>query len=304
MTGLICAIISAIAFAANDTALRRGILHASVYQSIIVTVPIGVPLFLIAILAFGCWPSFSLLNLNSLLLFSSAGIIHFVFGRYFGYKTIESIGATQAGPIVQLGLLISLFTAFFILGETINFLHIGGIALLLIGPLFILFGKQNNKYTKSGIKLNYNKGLMWGMMCAFCYGISPLLIKLALDSEDFKFTIIGGFVSYLSAMIFLIFIVLLSRVKLIEILSINIDGVKWFTLTGILGSSAQLLRFIALGFLPISIVEPIHRSSIVFRVLFGYLINRKHEIINLRVLSGIALSLVGVYLLILQLDLS
>ena len=44
MTGLFCAIISAIAFAANDTALRRGILYASVYQSIIVTVPIGVPL--------------------------------------------------------------------------------------------------------------------------------------------------------------------------------------------------------------------------------------------------------------------
>ena len=89
-----------------------------------------------------------------------------------------------------------------------------------------------------------------------------------------------------------------------EVVSINVDGIKWFTITGILGSSAQLLRFIALGFLPISIVEPIHRSSIVFRVLFGYLINRKHEIINLRVLSGIALSLVGVYLLILQLDLS
>ena len=183
-------------------------------------------------------------------------------------------------------------------------MHIIGIALLLIGPLFILFGKQNDKYTKSGIKLNYNKGLMWGMMCAFCYGISPLLIKLALHSGDFKFTIIGGFVAYLSAMIFLIFIVLLSRVSLKEVVSINVDGIKWFTITGILGSSAQLLRFIALGFLPISIVEPIHRSSIVFRVLFGYLINRKHEIINIRVLSGIALSLVGVYLLILQLDLS
>ena len=32
MLGLFCAMFSAIAFAANDTALRRGILFASVYK--------------------------------------------------------------------------------------------------------------------------------------------------------------------------------------------------------------------------------------------------------------------------------
>ncbi|MDG2186655.1 MAG: EamA family transporter [Hyphomicrobiales bacterium] len=304
MLGLFCAMFSAIAFAANDTALRRGILFASVYKSIIVTVPIGVPLFLMAIVIFGCWPSFHELSLNSIYLFSIAGVIHFVFGRYFGYKAIESLGSTQAGPIVQLGLLISLFFAFFVLKEAINAYHIIGISLLLLGPLFILFGKQNDKFTKSGIKLNYNKGLMWGLMCAACYGTSPFLIKLGLGSGDFKYTIIGGFVSYLSAMLFLVFIILISGVKYKDILEINPDGMKWFTITGIMGSTAQLLRYIALGILPISIVEPIHRSSVVFRVLFGYIVNRKHEIINIRVLSGIALSLIGVYILILQLDIS
>ena len=58
-----------------------------------------------------------------------------------------------------------------------------------------------------------------------------------------------------------------------------------------MGSSAQLLRYIALGLIPISIVEPIHRTSVIFRVIFGFIINRNHEIINLRVLLGVALSI-------------
>ena len=109
MLGLVCAVMSAVAFAANDTALRRGILFASVYKSIIITVPIGFPVFLLAVTLTNSWSSFLALDLAQFLFFGSAGIIHFIFGRYFGYKTIESVGATQAGPIVQLGLLISVF---------------------------------------------------------------------------------------------------------------------------------------------------------------------------------------------------
>ena len=145
-------------------------------------------------------------------------------------------------------------------------------------------------------------GFFWGLMCSFCYGTSPLLIKLALGTGGLKFTIVGGFISYLSAMTFLMFIILFSGVKIRDALTIDPQGMRWFTITGFMGAIAQLLRYAALGVLPISIVEPIHRTSVIFRVLFGYLLNRKHEIINARVLLGIGLSLFGVYLLILQLN--
>ncbi|MEC8453147.1 MAG: EamA family transporter, partial [Pseudomonadota bacterium] len=93
-----------------------------------------------------------------------------------------------------------------------------------------------------------------------------------------------------------------TRVRIRDIIEMDKRALKWFTITGFMGSSAQLLRYIALGLIPISIVEPIHRTSVIFRVIFGFIINRNHEIINLRVLFGVALSIIGMYLLILQID--
>ena len=177
MLGLVCAVMSAVAFAANDTALRRGILFASVYKSIIVTVPIGFPVFLLATTLTNSWSSFRALDLAQFLFFGSAGIIHFIFGRYFGYKTIESVGATQAGPIVQLGLLISVFFAYHLFDEEITNIHIIAIFLIILAPMIILLGHEGDKLTRSGIEMKYKAGLFWGLSCAICYGISPLLVK-------------------------------------------------------------------------------------------------------------------------------
>ena len=302
MLGLVCAVMSAVAFAANDTALRRGILFASVYKSIIVTVPIGFPVFLLAITLTDSWSSFRALDLAQFLFFGSAGIIHFIFGRYFGYKTIESLGATQAGPIVQLGLLISVFFAYHLFDEEITNIHIIAIFLIILAPMIILLGHEGDKFTRSGIEMKYKAGLFWGLSCAICYGISPLLVKSGFSNYSLEITILAGFISYISAIFFLILIMILTRVRIRDIIEMDKSALKWFTITGFMGSSAQLLRYIALGLIPISIVEPIHRTSVIFRVMFGFVINRNHEIINVRVLLGVALSIIGMYLLILQID--
>lgn len=302
MFGLVCAVMSAVAFAANDTALRRGILFASVYKSIIVTVPIGLPVFLLAITLTNSWSGFRALDPAQFLFFGSAGIIHFIFGRYFGYKTIESVGATQAGPIVQLGLLISVFFAYHLFDEEITNTHIIAIFLIILAPMIILLGHEGDKFTRSGIEMKYKAGLFWGLSCAICYGISPLLVKSGFSNYSLEITILAGFISYISAIFSLILIMIFTRVRIRDVIEMDKSALKWFTITGFLGSSAQLLRYIALGLIPISIVEPIHRTSVIFRVIFGFIINRNHEIINIRVLLGVALSIIGMYLLILQID--
>ena len=302
MLGLVCAVMSAVVLAANDTALRRGILFASVYKSIIITVPIGFPVFLLAITLTNSWSSFLALDLAQFLFFGSAGIIHFIFGRYFGYKTIESVGATQAGPIVQLGLLISVFFAYHLFDEEITNIHIIAIFLIILAPMIILLGHEGDKFTRSGIEMKYKAGLFWGLSCAICYGISPLLVKSGFSNYSLEITILAGFISYISAIFFLILMMTFTRVRIRDIIEMDKRALKWFIITGFMGSSAQLLRYIALGLIPISIVEPIHRTSVIFRVIFGFIINRNHEIINIRVLLGVALSIIGMYLLILQID--
>ena len=301
MLGLVCAVMSAVAFAANDTALRRGILFASVYKSIIITVPIGFPRFFISNHINKLMVQLSCFRSCAISVFGSAGIIHFIFGRYFGYKTIESVGATQAGPIVQLGLLISVF-AYHLFDEEITNIHIIAIFLIILAPMIILLGHEGDKLTRSGIEMKYKAGLFWGLSCAICYGISPLLVKSGFSNYSLEITILAGFISYISAIFFLILIMTFTRVRIRDIIEMDKRALKWFIITGFLGSSAQLLRYIALGLIPISIVEPIHRTSVIFRVIFGFIINRNHEIINIRVLLGVALSIIGMYLLILQID--
>jgi len=49
----------------------------------------------------------------------------------------------------------------------------------------------------------------------------------------------------------------------------------------------------ALALAPVTVVVTIQRTSLVFRVIFGWLVNRDHEIINPSILIGIALSVIG-----------
>ena len=301
MLGGFLALLSAMSFAFNDVAVRRGILYNSVYKSIAVTVPIGVPFFIFAILIFDCVDALLDQTPQSVFFFAIAGIIHFIFGRFCNYKSIECLGTTIAGPIIQTSLLISVFFAFFILHEVFTYLHLLGILLILFGPIIILTGR-GNKTTRAGIKIDYTRGFIWGVLCSLSYGTSPLLIKLGSNDGSIRDNIAGGFISYLSASIVLFIIITISRVPLKEIYRLEPEGKKWFLITGVMAFVSQLLRYMALALLAMSLVEPIQRSSTAFRVLFGYLLNRKYEIINIRVLFGIAISIIGVYVLIYQLQ--
>ena len=301
MLGGFLALLSAMSFAFNDVAVRRGILYNSVYKSIAVTVPIGVPLFIFAIYIFDCIGALLDQTPQSVFFFAIAGIIHFIFGRFCNYKSIECLGTTIAGPIIQTSLLISVFFAFFILHEIFTYLHLLGILLILVGPIIILTGREN-KTTRAGIKIDYTRGFIWGILCSLSYGTSPLLIKLGSNNGGIRDNIAGGFISYLSASIVLFIIIIISRVPLKEIYRLEPEGKKWFLITGVMAFVSQLLRYMALALLAMSLVEPIQRSSTAFRVLFGYLLNRKNEIINVRVLFGIAISIIGVYVLIYQLQ--
>ena len=300
MLGSILALISAMMFALNTTALRRGVLTAPVHQAIAITVPLGLPLFFIILLMFDCFDLLKDLSMKSIFFFSIAGIIHLVIGRYCNYKSTQLLGATQSGPITQLALLISLFFALTLLNEELNLYLFIGIGLIFGGPTIIFFARKDNSKTKSGVVMDYKKGYLWGLFCALAFGSCPFLIKLGLDDGGLKENIVGGFIAYLSASLLVLILIIASGSKFRSIYDLHNKGVKWFILTGFLGFLSHLFRYMALGVAPITIVEPIQRSTIIFRVIFGWLLNRQHEIINKTVLFGIILSVAGVYLIIYQ----
>ena len=295
MLGTSLALLSAATFAMNITALRRGVLGGSVVQAIAVTNALGVPLLALICLVFGALGEFANISIAALAWFASAGVVHFVLGRYANYRATRALGATQSGPIQQVGLLISLALALIFLSESLTPLRAFGIFLILLGPALILRqrAKQGEVTTRSGIRLNYFEGYFWGLVCATCFGTSPLLITYGLEDGGLLRGIAGGFISYCAAASLVLFLMLLPAFRS-DVFSINRSSVKWFSATGLFVGLSQLFVFMALSIAPVSVVQPIQRTTLMFRVAFSWVINRDHEVFSLAILIAIGLSMVGV----------
>ncbi len=100
--------------------MRRGVLTGSVAQAIFITVPIGVPVFLLFTPAVGQFDRIAAFSSSSILLLCLAGFLQFFWGRYFNYKSTEAMGANVAGSVVNLNLIVSLVLAVVFLSETLT----------------------------------------------------------------------------------------------------------------------------------------------------------------------------------------
>jgi uncharacterized membrane protein len=138
----------------------------------------------------------------------------------------------------------------------------------------------------------YAEGYLYALLSAVGYGVSPIFIRLGLESKGMGFSLSGGMISYLAAT--LAFGLILFRPgQLREVLAVKREPAKWFTFSGILVCISQMFRYMALAIAPVSVVTPIQRLSIVFRLIFSWLLNREYEVFGGRVLIGILVSLVG-----------
>jgi uncharacterized membrane protein len=76
-------------------------------------------------------------------------------------------------------------------------------------------------------------------------------------------------------------------------LAINRTAAKWFILSGVFVSISQIFRFAALAIAPVAVVAPIQQTTIVFRTVFSWFINRDDEDFSAWVIAGIAVALMG-----------
>lgn len=307
MLGAALALLSAATFGLNNATLRRGVLSGTVLQALAITVPLGAALFALVALVAGALPrmlDFSAAGIGWLV---AAGIVHFIIGRYGNYRATRAMGANLSGPVQQASVLVSLVLALAFLGEALTPLRILGIVLIVAGPTIMLGGrKRSTAATPSGFVPDYVEGYGYSALCALGYGVSPLFIRLALEeggtgSGGLGQGLAGGTISYLAATAVIGAIVLLPG-NAGHVLSQNATAARWFAASGLFVFVSQMFRYMALAVAPVSVVVPIQRLSVVFRVLFSWLLNRDHEVFGIRVLLGIGLSLAGAVALTVSTD--
>ena len=312
MLGGFLALCSAATFAINNTFARRGVLTGSVLQALSISVPIGVPMFLIAALATGSFGLLAGFSGRSLLWLSLAGVVHFVWGRYCNYRAVKAIGSNLAGPVQESSVLIALGLAVWLLGETLTPVKILGIVLVLLGPaVAVELGRKKTprrpdqtEHERASTALFspvYAEGYLFAALSATGYGTSPVLVRLGLEQGEIRASIAGGLVSYAAATLVIVCVLAVTG-SVRHALSVSPQDAKWFGLAGLFVGISQMLRYMALSIAPVSVVAPIQRLSLLFRLLFSWLMNREHEVFSGKIIVGTLLSLVGVVLLSVSTD--
>ncbi len=295
MFGALLALGSAAFFGLNSAATRRGLVSSSVLQGMAITVPLGLPLFVVFAALMGGFEAMQGWQLDAWLWMAAAGIVHFVIGRYGNYRATQALGGTLSAPIQQLSIIIALILGFCFLGETVNALNVVGILFVIAGPAMMARRRKATIETgrKKGFEPQYLPGMLWGGVCAFGYGTSPLFIALGLGAEGTLADSTGGLVvSYLAASLVVGALVLAAGGRS-YLSGIDRGSLGWFLLSMMFVALSQMFRYMALAVAPIAVVVPIQRLSVVFRLIFNALLNREFEVFDRWVVATILLAVLG-----------
>jgi drug/metabolite transporter (DMT)-like permease len=322
-------------FALGGTMTRRGMMRASASFGLYVTVILGVPLFAVAALATGQIFDADEITSNGYVLLAGAGILHFLVGRYCGFRAVAAIGANRNQPLLTTSILYSVILAIIVLDESITWAMFGGMALVVVGPMLMIErsrvkgdagvpAKPPTGLPASGLPsdpsstlisgdavataakpdakpdmppLKLAEGYFFGLAAAAIYGNTPIMVRAAL--EDSELGIMGGLASYMAASAVLI-VTLLVPGKLMKVAAERKTAGPWFYANTVASFFAQMFRYAALAIAPVTIVAPLARTLALFTLAFSFLINRKLEYFGARVIIGILLSVVGSVILVLQ----
>lgn len=307
MLGGLLAICSAATFAFNNASVRRGVLTGTVAQAMAITVPLGVPLFFLAALMSGHLGVIADFSPHAIAALSAAGILHFVWGRYCNYRATRAIGTNLVAPVQQVNLIVALCLAVWLLGERLTFLRIIGIVLVILGPSLTFRDKKQKTLQRpvSEQKITpidaekppafapkYAEGYLFALLSATGYGLSPILVRVGLEGKGLGVSLAGGLVAYLAASIVL-GLTMFWPGRLREVLKVKPEPARWFVLSGVLVFFSQMFLYMAMSIAPVTVVSPINRTSILFRLYFSRWINPEHEMFGGGVILATIISFAG-----------
>lgn len=299
MLGFTFSLLAAATFALNAAAARRAVLSGTVLQGLAITVPIGLLLFGLLTIATGQLGNFLAFSAEAWLWFAAAGIVHFVIGRFCNYSSSAAIGTNLASPILQTEVLVTLVIAMFVLGESLTPLRAIGIALVMLGPSLI--GNREGKSDRAapqiasgapvGFQPRYTEGYIYASLAALAYGLSPIFIGLGIKAGGGG-AIAGGFVSYFAATLAVGLVLVVLRTDA-QIRTVDGKAMRWFVFAGVMVFLSHAFRYAAMALAPVSVVTALQRLSSMFRIYFGWIINRDHEVFDASVIAATVVSMIG-----------
>jgi len=288
-TGVILALLSALAFAGNQVLVRRATHQANEsFTAMAMTLLIGTPPFALVTYLSGEWHYLWSISWRAIALLISAGIVQFIIVTYVYYSAIRILGANKAVSIGRTNIIISVLFGVFFLNEYVTALLVIGALLIMVGA--ILVSMENGK----GSARIPQKGVFLALGAALGMATSAALIRLAM--QEFPHVFAGTFVAYIASFILIVFIIVSSHSIRRQMLLQKRETVLLLTGVAFAMLTAHLLRFAALIYSPVSVVQPLQGTIALFVFSLSWIANRRIDVFNWRVIAAILLVSVGAFL--------
>ncbi len=296
MTGPIFAILGALAFAFSNTVTRRAVINSDVMTGVLISIAMTLPFFLVVLFVLDQMGSILNFTLDAYIWLAVAGILHYVVGRALFFKSVQLIGVNVTEILRRIDSLVALILGTALLGEPFSFQIVVGVLLIVFGVTITGLNPQIFRDSQSMLLTMPYKGLFFGCATGVLWGITPVLMRLALKGPAGS-PVAGAFISFLAATIVLS-ISMISPSRRVTFAGTTGKAVFQFCMVGVIAGTANLMRFLALNLSPASVVTPLFSTSPLFMLILSYIFNRKLEIFNIQVVIGAVAVVIGSILIV------
>jgi len=294
--GLIFALLTAVSFAMSSIFLRKGMFRVGEsFSALVITVFIGTIYFSLAVTFTGEWNKVWSLSWQGLALLGGAGIIHFILGRFLTLTCIRLIGANKSATLTRTSIFFAVILAVIFLNESLSIPIVLGILCIAGGATLVSIEKKGvNVEKQSEPSKIQTKGILSGLAAGFFWGVSPILVKPGV--EEIGSPSAGAFVSFVFASLILAGL-LFRKGQREQLVKLPRSSLISLIIAGVFQTTAQLFRYTALSYSPVSLVEPFVSIQVLLILFFSFLLNRKLEVFSWRVIVGMVAATAGAILL-------
>jgi drug/metabolite transporter (DMT)-like permease len=295
LLGAVLAVLSAATFALTNAAGRRGVITGTPVQGMVTSIPVGLLCFLLVALLTGAFESLGRITTPAIAALSTAGVLHFVVGRYCNFRASQAAGVNLTAPVMQLNAVVTLVLAVVVLGEPCTMLQVAGGTLMVAGSLVTQRASQasgERKQNAATFAPRVAVGFFFASIAALMYGLTPIIVRQALHDVGPLSGLVGGSIAYAAATVAVSLGLLIPSLRR-NVMMVRAENARWFVYSGIFVAAAQGFLYSAIAVAPIMLVAPLLQLSLVFRFLFAALLNPHHELFGAMVIIGSIVSILG-----------
>ena len=303
--GELFALLSALCFSMSNVTIGRGVEaeggENGAFLSIVVTAAISGSVWLVQIALHGA----PVLHLRSVLWFAGAGILTIFIGRVFYYASIQQLGSVRGSAVKRLNPLFSVVLGVLLLGESIEFSMMCGMALIIAS--FVVLIRQSmrasaikrvGKQAQTWSERLGGLGFVYGPVSALAYAFGYVARKegMVLMPDAAFGTMLG---SVVGALMFLAMAQIVPSYRTSVRLTFTVFN-PWLLGAGVLSTAGQMLYFMALSYSTISKVAMIGSIEAILTIMLTVIVTRSFKQLNGPVLLAAGLGVAGTMLIVVR----